>query len=99
MKTSLARRLYRRSVIAAKRIRKIQDVRIELGQRPARTGKIKQNVVIASTQQDWPVIGIHTVQEMSMRLEVEHVADLVQFRKAHKLQRFRIPLLRVTLDT
>ena len=66
MKTGIARRLYRRRVIATKRVGQVQHVRIELRQCPSRVRKIKQDIVIATAQQNWPTLRIHPVQEMGV---------------------------------
>ena len=59
MKTGVVRRLNRLSVIAAKRIRKIEHVGIKLRQRPPRVFKIKQNIVIAAAEQNRITPGIN----------------------------------------
>ncbi|MOA33086.1 hypothetical protein D3C78_1543480 [compost metagenome] len=51
-----------------------------------------------TTEQDRLTITVGTVQEMGMRLHVEHVLNLLQLGNAHKLQRIWVPLLRVSLD-
>ncbi|MNE32026.1 hypothetical protein D3C80_1256190 [compost metagenome] len=73
-------------------------MRIKLRQRAARVLKIEFYVVQRTAQQDRLTITVGAMQEMRMRLHVEHVLDLLQFGNAHKLQRIRIPLLRVALD-
>ena len=98
MKTGIVRRLDRRGVIAAERIRKIQHVRIKLTQRPPGTLEIKENVVIIPAEQYRVTGGIDPVQKMGMRLHIKHVLNLPELRDTHKLQRFRIPLLRMTFD-
>ena len=76
MKTSVIRRLNRRGVIAAKRVREILYVRIKLRQRPPRMLKIKQNIVIAAAEQNWMTSGINPMEKMGMRLHVKNVLNL-----------------------
>lgn len=99
MKTGVVRRPDRRRVIAAKRIREIQHVRIKLGKRTPRTLKIEQHIMVAAAQQNRMMQGINPVQEVGMGLYIKNVLNLLQLGNTHKLQRFRLPFLRVAFDT
>ena len=76
LESRVACRFYCGGVIAAKRVRKIKNVRVKLRQRPTRTGKIKQNIVIAAAEEDRMTFSINPMQEVGMRLHVKDVLDL-----------------------